>query len=67
MPGEFFRKLLEGFVDGRSHIWGSTMSTLISSFKRLWGLVAFLDHPKPAIPLRGRIRISLSWDFRGDR
>jgi hypothetical protein len=43
------------------------MTTLISSFKRLWGLVAFLGHLKLAIPLRGRIRLSLAWNFEGDK
>jgi hypothetical protein len=50
---------------------GSLAANLMDSvwriLKQIWEHISFLDQLKPAIPLRGRIRISLSWDFQGDK
>jgi hypothetical protein len=43
------------------------MSTLLKILKQVWGAVISLDRLKPSIPLKGRIRASLVWDFRGER
>jgi hypothetical protein len=35
--------------------------------KRFVWLIAFFNRLRPNLPLRGRIRASLVWDFRGER
>ncbi len=43
------------------------MTSLLPSLKQAaWGLIAILFRLKPGIPLKGRIRASLVWDFRGE-
>lgn len=56
--------LLKGFVDGRFTYQVNLMSNLL---KRLFGAIALLDRLRPNIPLRGRIRASLVWDFRTEQ
>jgi hypothetical protein len=44
------------------------MDSVFSVFKQVaWGLIAILFRLKPGIPLKGRIRASLVWDFQGER
>jgi hypothetical protein len=43
------------------------MDSVLRILKQVWGVVASLDRLKPSLPLRGRIRASLVWDFRGER
>jgi hypothetical protein len=43
------------------------MANVMHVLKQVWGLVLSLDHLRAIFPLRGEIRVSLVWDFRGDR
>jgi hypothetical protein len=43
------------------------MSTVLRILKQVWGVVASFERLKPSLPLKGRIRAFLAWDFRGDK
>jgi hypothetical protein len=43
------------------------MSTVLRILKQVWGVVVSLERLKPSLPLKGRIRAFLAWDFRGDK
>jgi hypothetical protein len=59
--------LLKGFVDDRL-TWSKPMNSVMPILKQAaWGLIALLVRLKPNIPLKGRIRASVIWDFRGER
>ena len=43
------------------------MGSVMRILKQVWGVVVYLERLKPSIPLRGKIRAFLAWDFRGER
>jgi hypothetical protein len=43
----------------------SLVSSLLSILKKAWGFVAIFDSLRQNIPPKGRITVSLVWDFRG--
>jgi len=43
------------------------MNNLLPILKQAWGLLPFLIRLKQNIPLKGRVRLSLVWDLKGER
>lgn len=43
------------------------MASVLRTLRQVWGVVVSLDRLKPTLPLKGKIRACLSWDFRGGR
>jgi hypothetical protein len=41
------------------------MSSVLSILKQAWGLVTLFDRLRQNIPTKGRISVSLEWDFWG--
>ena len=43
------------------------MSIVLHAFKQAWRFFASLERLKQTLPLKGKIRASLVWDFRNGR
>jgi hypothetical protein len=57
----------EGLCWWLVHLRSKSMSIVLHAFKQAWGFFASLERLKQTLPLKGKISVSLGWDFRDER